>query len=112
MFSQDRVTNQELQNVSPKTKIPNFTWRTQFGVMSNDAKDLEMVTKCLIEHEKMYEKDLEISKKSWNHFENYGTYSDFLNEKTQTLDLNKSNNKLRFCYIEKIEDFPQTKPLK
>lgn len=45
-FSQGRITNQELQNVTPKTKISNFLWRTQFGVMSRDAKDLELVTKC------------------------------------------------------------------
>ena len=112
MFSQGRVTNQELQNVSPKTKIPNFTWRTQFGVMSRDARDLEMVTKCQVENEKMYENDSEITKLAWNHSESYGTYSDFLNEGTQTLDLNKANKKLRFCYIDKIEDFPQSKPIK
>jgi len=60
----------------------------------------------------MYENDLEITKLAWNHSESYGTYSDFLNEGTKTLDLNKANKKLRFCYIEKIEDFPQSKPVK
>lgn len=62
----------------------------------------------------MYEKDLELTKLTWNHSKNYPTYSNFLKTGGESSDLIKpdTNKKLRFCYIDKIEEYPLSKPIK
>lgn len=62
----------------------------------------------------MYEKDLNLTKLAWNHSENEPTYSSYLKGGGQSLSLQKpsQSKKMKFCYIDKFEDYPLSKPVK
>ena len=88
-FSENRVTKLSSTSIESDKKLKDFLWSTQMGVIARDTRDIELVTKCLIEHDGMYEKDKSLKKLDWDYSGIISTQSNLIDKSVKSLDLDK-----------------------